>query len=80
MAMSEEDDSDADSIGEILILNEQMSTELLFWQLVCSLHLPLAEIDSWTLGEMRKAKAVLDMKSTYKRAWQTYFERKNMRQ
>lgn len=74
--MQADDEEDSDGLGVVGYPSEQLKTEALFWRLVCSLHLPKDEIDSWTLGEMRIAVAYLDMQNDYKRIWNPYFDMK----
>ena len=72
----EDDKSDSDGMGVVGTLSDEMITEALFWRLVCNLRLSLKEVDSWTLGEMRKADAYLSMQNDYKRIWPTYYDQK----
>ena len=74
--MMEDDKSDSDGLGVVGTLSDEMITEALFWRLVCNLRLSLKEVDSWTLGEMRKADAYLSMQNDYKRIWPTYYDQK----
>lgn len=70
--MTEDDKIDSQGLGEIGTLSDEMTTEALFWRLVCNLRLSLKEVDSWTLDEMRKAGAFLSMQNDYKRAISAY--------
>ena len=63
-------------MGVVGTMSDEMITEALFWRLVCNLRLSLKEVDSWTLGEMRKADAYLTMQNDYKRIWTPYYELK----
>lgn len=74
--MTDDDKSDSEGLGVVGTLSDEMITEALFWRLVCNLRLSLKEVDSWTLGEMRKADAYLTMQNDYKRIWPSYYELK----
>ena len=74
--MMADDGSDSKELGVVGTMSDEMITEALFWRLVCNLRLSLKEVDSWTLGEMRKADAYLTMQNDYKRIWPTYYELK----
>lgn len=74
--MTDDDKSDSDGLGVVGTMSDEMITEALFWRLVCNLRLSLKEVDSWTLGEMRKADAYMTMQNDYKRIWTTYYEMK----
>lgn len=71
--MNQDDDKDSKELGVVGTLSDEMTTEALFWRLVCNLRLSLKEVDSWTLGEMRKADAYMSMQNDYKRIWPTYY-------
>lgn len=74
--MTDDDKSDSEGLGVVGTMSDEMITEALFWRLVCNLRLSLKEVDSWTLGEMRKADAYLTMQNDYKRIWTPYYELK----
>lgn len=74
--MTDDDKSDSEGLGVVGTMSDEMITEALFWRLVCNLRLSLKEVDSWTLGEMRKADAYLTLQNDYKRIWTTYYELK----
>lgn len=74
--MTDDDKSDSKGLGVVGTMSDEMITEALFWRLVCNLRLSLKEVDSWTLGEMRKADAYLTMQNDYKRIWTPYYELK----
>ena len=74
--MTDDDKSDSEGLGDVGTMSDEMITEALFWRLVCNLRLSLKEVDSWTLGEMRKADAYLTMQNDYKRIWTPYYELK----
>lgn len=57
-------------LGGIGHLTGDVEDEYMFWNLVVTLRLPPSELDRWTLGEMRKATAVLDMKNDFSLAYQ----------
>ena len=71
--MIQDDDKDSKELGVVGTFSDEMTTEALFWRLVCNLRLSLKEVDSWTLGEMRKADAYMSMQNDYKRIWPTYY-------
>ena len=71
--MIQDDDKDSKELGVVGTLSDEMTTEALFWRLVCNLRLSLKEVDSWTLGEMLKADAYMSMQNDYKRIWPTYY-------
>ena len=70
--MVEDDEKDSEGLGVVGTLSDEMTTEALFWRLVCNLRLSLKEVDSWTLGEMCKADAYMSMQNDYKRIWSPY--------
>ena len=72
--MVEGDAKDSEGLGVVGTLSDEMTTEALFWRLVCNLRLSLKEVDSWTLGEMRKADAYMSMQNDYKRIWSPYYD------
>ena len=74
--MTEDDEKDSEGLGVVGTLSDEMTTEALFWRLVCNLRLSLKEVDSWTLGEMRKADAYMSMQNDYKRIWSPYYDLK----
>jgi hypothetical protein len=74
--MLADDEEDAEGLGTVGNLSERLSTESMFWRLVCSLKVGKDEIDGWTLGEMRLASGYLDMQNDYKRIWPSYYELK----
>lgn len=74
--MLSDDDEDSEGLGDVGSMSGRLASEAPFWRLVCCLRLPLAEVDSWTLGEMRLASAFLEMQGDYKRIWNPYFEMK----
>ena len=74
--MVEDDEKDSEGLGVVGTLSDEMTTEALFWRLVCNLRLSLKEVDSWTLGEMRKADAYMSMQNDYKRIWSPYYDLK----
>lgn len=74
--MMEDDGIDSKELGVVGTMSDEMITEALFWRLVCNLRLSLKEVDSWTLGEMRKADDYLTMQNDYKRIWTPYYELK----
>ena len=74
--MVEDDEKDSEVLGVVGTFSDEMTTEALFWRLVCNLRLSLKEVDSWTLGEMRKADAYMSMQNDYKRIWTPYYELK----
>jgi hypothetical protein len=69
MKMLADDENDSSELGVIGTLSDEMTTEALFWRLVCNLRLSPTELERWTLGDMRKADAYLPMQSDYKRAF-----------
>lgn len=71
--MVAEDDADLEGLGKIGEISDKMTTEALFWRLVCNLRLSLKELDSWTLGEMRMADAYMKMQNNYKRIMPVYY-------
>ena len=75
--MLSDDEDDSDGIGEVGFLSETLSTEYIFWRIVCSIGFPIREVETWTLGEMRLAISFQTMQNDYKRIWQPYFEMKN---
>lgn len=74
--MLAEDEEDSEGLGVVGTFSDEMTTEALFWRLVCNLRLSLTELDGWTLGEMRKADAYLSMQNDYKRIWSPYYDMK----
>lgn len=71
--MIQDDDKDSKELGVVGTFSDEMTTEALFWRLVCNLRLSLKEVDSWTMGEMRMADAYMSMQNDYKRIWPTYY-------
>jgi hypothetical protein len=71
--MVQDDDKDSKELGVVGTFSDEMTTEALFWRLVCNLRLSLKEVDSWTMGEMRMADAYMSMQNDYKRIWPTYY-------
>jgi hypothetical protein len=56
-------------------LAPQLADELLLWRVVCELRIPLGDLTtSWTLMDLLKANAYLDMKKTYSEAWDAFHE------
>ena len=74
--MQSEDAEDSEGLGTVGFLSERLTTEALFWRLVCCLRLSLNEVDAWTLSEMRLAAAYLNMQNDYKRIWTPYYQMK----
>lgn len=72
--MLSKDEADSKGLGTVGTLSDDMVTEALFWRLVCNLRLSPKEIDSWKLGEMRKADAYMAMQMDYKRIWTVYYD------
>lgn len=65
---------DLDAIGSIGHLSQAVEEEYIFWNIVVSLRLPPSEVDKWTLDEMRKATAVMDMRQDIKAAWNAFYD------
>lgn len=42
------------------------------WRLVLDLHLPLTEIERWSLDDIREANALLDMRDDHDAALDAY--------
>lgn len=78
--MLDTDEEDSEGLGDVGSLSERMASEAPFWKLVCCLRLPIREVDSWTLGEMRMASAFLEMQGDYRRVWSPYYEMKRERE
>lgn len=74
--MLADDEEDSEGLGAVGFLSQRLTTEALFWRLVCCLRVSPSELDSWTLGEMRMAAGYLDMQNDYKRIWSAFFELK----
>ena len=66
--------SDLNRMGEIGHLSKEVDDEFLFWNLVVTLRMSPSEVDTWTLDEMRKATALLNMRQDYKSAIDTLYE------
>lgn len=71
LASREKDFVDLGIIGH---LSQAVEDEYMFWNLVIALRLSPSEIDTWTLDEMRKATALLEMKQDYKSAWNAFYD------
>ncbi len=65
---------DFNDLGIIGHLSQAVEDEYMFWNLVVNLRLSPSEIDTWTLDEMRKATALLDMRQDYKSAWNAFYD------
>lgn len=65
---------DFNELGVIGQLSQEVEDEYMFWNLVVGLRLPPSELDTWTLEEMRKATAIIDMRQDYKSAWNAFFD------
>lgn len=74
--MLSDDEDDSEGLGVVGYFSQKMTTESLFWRVVCNLRLPLSEVDRWTLGEMRMAGAYMEMQNDYKRIWSPYYDMK----
>lgn len=66
--------NDIRCIGNIGKLSEEIEDEYIFWNIVVKLRLSPSEVDKWTLDEMRKANAVMDMQQDYKSAFRVLYE------
>lgn len=65
---------DFSELGVIGHLSQDVDDEYIFWNLVVGLRLSPSEVDTWTLEEMRKATALLDMRQDYKSAWNAFYD------
>lgn len=65
---------DFNDLGIIGHLSQAVEDEYMFWNLVVNLRLSPSELDTWTLDEMRKATALLDMRQDYKSAWNAFYD------
>jgi hypothetical protein len=65
---------DFNDLGIIGHLSQAVEDEYMFWNLVVNLRLSPSEIETWTLDEMRKATALLDMRQDYKSAWNAFYD------
>lgn len=74
--MLSDDEDDSSGLGQVGFLSDRMTTEALFWRLVCNLRLSPSDVDSWTLGDMRMADAYMSMQNDYKRIWSPYYDLK----
>ena len=68
------DEIDSKGLGLVGTMSDEMLTEALFWRLVCNLRLSPKEIESWTIGDMRKADSYMAMQMDYKRIWPVYYD------
>lgn len=66
--------NDFNVLGIIGHLSQAVEDEYMFWNLVVNLRLSPSELDTWTLDEMRKATALLDMRQDYKSAWNAFYD------
>ncbi|SHL42471.1 hypothetical protein SAMN05720470_10847 [Fibrobacter sp. UWOV1] len=66
--------NDFNDLGLIGHLSQAVEDEYIFWNLVVNLRLSPSELDTWTLDEMRKATALLDMRQDYKSAWNAFYD------
>lgn len=53
-----------------------MEYEWPIWYLVINYHIPLSEIKTWTLDEIYKALAVVEMQKDYEKASASFDEEK----
>ena len=74
--MLSEDEEDSEGLGTVGFFSDRMTTEALFWRLVCNLRLSPSEIDKWPLSDMRMADAYMAMQNDYKRIWSPYYDMK----
>ena len=74
--MLADDEEDSEGLGVVGYFSDRLTTEAMFWRIVCTLRLPLMEVERWTLGEMRLAVAYMQMQNDYKRIWSPYYELK----
>lgn len=72
--MAQQDDEDCARLGKVGNMSDRMSSEILFWRVVCSGGFSLREVDRWTLDEMRLAAGFNRMQSDYKRLWNTFYD------
>lgn len=72
--MLEDRKTDMAGLGNIGQLSQAIEDEYIFWNIVVSLRLSPSEVDTWTLEEIKKVSAVLDMQQDYKSAWKKYFD------
>lgn len=59
-------------IGKVGHLSEDLQTEWPFWRLVLDLKLSITEVDKWSLNEVYRANALLDMQDDYEDAMNAY--------
>lgn len=65
---------DFNNLGMIGHLSDSVEDEYMFWNIVVNLKMSPSEVDNWTLEEMRKATAIMDMRQDFKSAWNAFYD------
>jgi hypothetical protein len=55
-------------------MSDGLRSEYQFWRIVRDLKLSPESVDRWTLHDIRRANAFLDMSQDYKSAWHAFYE------
>lgn len=71
-----EDERDNDDMGLIGITSDELEIESVLFDISSSLHIPLSDVSSWTLKQMRLALAYKIKKIQQERAFVVYSEMK----
>lgn len=67
-------------IGNVGFLHDELSDEYGFWRLVTEKGFSPSELDNWSLDEIDKANAMLDMGNDWQMAYQEMIEAKSRQQ
>lgn len=71
-----EDEQDSDDMGLIGITSDELEVESVLFDISSSLHIPLSDVITWSLNQMRLALAYKLKKMQQERAFVVYSEMK----
>ena len=71
-----EDEQDSDDMGLIGITSDELEVESVLFDISSSLHIPLSDVITWRLNQMRLALAYKLKKIQQERAFVVYSEMK----
>ena len=71
-----EDEQDSDDMGLIGITSDELEVESVLFDISSSLHIPLSDVITWSLNQMRLALAYKLKKIQQERAFVVYSEMK----
>lgn len=74
--MLSEDEQDSDDMGLVGITSDELEIESVLFDISSSLHIPLSDVSSWSLNQMRLALAYKLKKIQQERAFVVYSEMK----